>query len=256
MLISPQILRLFFGIKPRGVLHVGAHLAEEADSYKRADFGRTIWVEAQVDLASELTRSLNPLDHLVISAVAWSKSGLEMVLDVTSDGQSTSLFKRAQHKVSYPHISVRESRTILTSRLDEVVPVNERFSFVNLDIQGAELEALIGLGDRLSEVDAVYTEVNRTQVYEGIPEVTDLDDYLLEKGFFRVATRWDRANWGDAVYLKPRSRTHLLRASAAGKLLAALDSIRALSLARRRQIKMSARKIRRVLAIVSRRGSN
>ena len=35
-----------YGVKPKSVLHVGAHLAEEAGAYHAAGVERVLWVEA------------------------------------------------------------------------------------------------------------------------------------------------------------------------------------------------------------------
>jgi hypothetical protein len=71
-----------------------------------------------------------------------------------------------------------------------------------LDIQGAEYEALQGLGKKIDMFDYVYCEVSRGGVYKQTHEVFDIDSLLSEAGFLRVATMWTRANWGDALYAR------------------------------------------------------
>lgn len=79
------------------------------------------------------------------------------------------------------------------------------FNFLNLDLQGAELMALRGLGERLSDVDYIYTEVNKKDVYQGCAKVEELDRFLTE--FTRVETLWCEDGgvdhgWGDAFYIR------------------------------------------------------
>ena len=77
---------------------------------------------------------------------------------------------------------------------------------MTLDIQGAELEALTGMGDLLTQVRWIFTEVNRREMYAGIPIVAELDEFLSRKGFRRVVTLWNPAGWGDALYVRPTGR--------------------------------------------------
>jgi hypothetical protein len=86
--------------------------------------------------------------------------------------------------------------------LDEVIPEHTNFDFLTLDIQGAELEALKGMGRLISKVRWIFTEVNRREMYSGIPLVSDLDTFLSERGFSRVVTLWNPAGWGDALYVR------------------------------------------------------
>ena len=202
MLISPSRLRQLFGVRPSGVLHVGAHHAEEFEEYRKAGFGPTIWVEAQSELLARIREVIAGSEDSVVEAVAWSETGKKLTFQVTSETQSSSLFGLAEHLLEYPQIQTMEERQVTTVRLDEVLPPESRFDFVTLDIQGAELEALKGMGDLLSRVKWIFTEVNRRELYEGIPLVEDLDNFLSRQGFRRVVTLWYPAGWGDALYVK------------------------------------------------------
>ena len=92
MLFPIKVLFTDFSIKPNGVLHVGAHEAEELDDYVKFNWGHVIWVEAQPDLAKKLRTRLNPKYHTVIQEVAWSRSGEKLIFNIASNGQSSSLF--------------------------------------------------------------------------------------------------------------------------------------------------------------------
>jgi hypothetical protein len=138
----------------------------------------------------------------VIQAVAWNTNGEEISFKITNNGQSSSVFDFGSHEEHYPEIKLQKSEALLSSRLDSILPSDLRPNFLNLDIQGAEYQALQGLGDLLDSFDYVYSEVNRTQLYKGIMEVAEIDRYLKDFGFVRVATSWTNAGWGDALYLK------------------------------------------------------
>lgn len=44
---------------------------------------------------------------------------------------------------------------------------NGQSTFLNLDVRGAELVALKGLGEHLSDCTAIYTEVSTRELYSG-----------------------------------------------------------------------------------------
>ena len=83
---------------------------------------------------------------------------------------------------------------------DEIVP--EDFNFMNIDVQGYELEVMKGASKFLPHIQFIYCEVNRAEVYEGCPRIEELDEYLGTYGFERVETTWDGGTWGDAFYIK------------------------------------------------------
>jgi FkbM family methyltransferase len=201
MLIPIRHLKGFWKLEPRGTLHVGAHLAEERGDYRDFGFEPVIWIEAQPELVMSLKNQVSEPSR-VIQALVWNTDGDELSFKLTNNGQSSSVFDFGSHKNHYPDIKVEKSQTLLSSRLDTILPRDLKPNFLNLDIQGAEYQALEGLGTSLSDFDYVYSEVNRAQLYTGIKLIAEIDNYLQGFGFVRAATFWTNAAWGDALYLK------------------------------------------------------
>ena len=107
------------------------------------------------------------------------------------------------HKNLYTEVFVNLIEERITTTLDELIPIESYFDFINLDIQGAELNAVKGLGSRLANINWIYTEVNKKKVYKNIYLVKDIDDYLRSYGFKRIATYWlPGVGGGDALYVK------------------------------------------------------
>lgn len=193
-------------LSPAGVMHVGAHKAEELEEYLSCGFGSRnpiIWVEAQESLAKELNLKLDSKNNKIYQAVAWHKSGEELSFHLTSKSASSSLFELGEHSEMYPDIKVEMTSSVRTSRLDEVLDPDDKFDFVVLDIQGAELQALQGLGERINEVKWIFTEISKKELYKGATQFQDLEIFLEGRGFKRVFTAWDRkAGWGDALFVR------------------------------------------------------
>lgn len=203
MFITVAELSRYWKISPSGVLHVGAHLAEEALDYEKYRWTPVIWIEAQPNLVQELNLRLDVKRHKVIEAAIWDEDNVELKLHVASSSQSTSLLDFGSHLELYPDISFISEIDVSTKRLDSVIEPHEMPNFINLDIQGVELAAIRSLGNLLLSVDYIYTEVNKNEVYKGGTLVADLDSYLMTHGFKRVATRWYfKEGWGDALYIR------------------------------------------------------
>jgi FkbM family methyltransferase len=198
-------LSKIWGLKPQGVLHVGAHQGEEAADYEDYGWLPVIWVEAQPDLVAELKSRLDPDSHKVLEAAIWNIDDVKKSFKKASNSQSSSLLDFGSHSIDYPSVVMSDEFEVSTKRLDTLLRGSVIPSFVNLDIQGVEGLAIVSLGTKISQVDAIYTEVNKREVYIGCTQIRDLDVLLKELGFSRVATRWVLGKgWGDALYLRRR----------------------------------------------------
>ena len=213
MLISVPDLKSKWGVTPNGVLHVGAHEAEEWPYYTNAKWLPVYWIEAQEKLALKLRESLPKDSNQIFAATVWSKSNLVLSLNISSNSQSSSLLEFGSHATNYPTIQNIDSLEVRTVRIDELMISNETFDFVNLDIQGAELEALKGMGVLLEKVKWIYCEVNSEETYLGCPHVSEIDRFLKRNGFIRIYTVWVRGKgWGDALYMqKSTARKYLVK---------------------------------------------
>ena len=205
MFIPVSELQSDWNISVNGVLHVGAHMGEEAKQYEIASWTPVVWIEGQPSLANDLKKKLNPKLHTVIEAVVFDKNNIELSLHIASNSQSSSLLNFGTHKIDYPDVKITQSLTVSTKRLDYLMNKNNMPNFINLDIQGVELKALVGLGVLISDVKYIYTEVNRLNVYEGCTNIHDLDNFLISQGFKRGTTRWQwLEGWGDALYIRDK----------------------------------------------------
>jgi len=204
MLIPVRDLVTVWGVEPRGVLHVGAHEAEEADAYAAAGWQPVWWVEMLPDKCAVLSAKFrdDPLNR-VLQGACWDEDGVALDVFRASNGQSSSLLAPRDHLRDHPDVSFHKTAPILTTRLDSLLPATATFDLVNLDLQGAELRALRGLGRHLAQVKWAYVEVNTRPLYASCCLVDELDRFMASAGFRRVATRmagpW--SGWGDALYV-------------------------------------------------------
>jgi FkbM family methyltransferase len=213
MLISVPELKNIWGVRPSGVLHVGAHEGEESAAYHAAGWAPVLWVEALPDKAGELAERLSRMpDQRVLSAVAWDVDGVSLTMRRTNNGQSSSVLPLGTHRTEHPDVCVVEEMAVESSRLDTLLSGGEyEFDFVNLDVQGAELRALRGLGERIHDVKWIYSEVNEGPLYVGVNLITEIDEYLSGLGFVRVDVQMTSHGWGDALYVHQKVMPRLPR---------------------------------------------
>jgi len=204
MLIKVKFLEKYFGVHPKGVLHVGAHEAEELEDYEEYGWLPVYWAEAQPDKYTDLQKRLTPPNHEVFHVAAWDVSGEEMTFNIMSNTQSSSLLELGLHSKEYPEIVVDRTLNVVTQKLDDAIPKDFNPELVALDIQGAELRAIKGFEPRLDYVKWIYCEVNREMLYEGCSTIGEMDEYLGSKLFIRRATRWTINGWGDALYVSKK----------------------------------------------------
>lgn len=211
MLISMEKIHRQYDMKVTGVLHVGAHVGEEADAYHNLGYQPVVWVEANYDLYGELATNVGRYHHTVISALVSDEDGEEATFHITRDPEGTamssSLLELGLHKKHAPWVREVGQRTLHTATIDTLAEhfreIN-RCNFINLDIQGAELLALKGGEKFLTHCDYIYSEVNTNYVYKDCVLLGELDSWLAQRGFSRRETVMTPAEWGDALYVKDK----------------------------------------------------
>jgi FkbM family methyltransferase len=197
--------------KVSGIIHIGAHHAEEAGDYAASGVEHVLWLEANPALLDEIEKQSNAagLKTAIVTGYAISNVDNELVtLNVTNNGQSSSILELGTHEVMYPHIHVVDKKEVRTQTVKTLLQTYNLkisdYQFINIDIQGAELLALQGFDDLLSSpsLSGIYLEINFDEVYKGCPLVIELDEYLAKFGFYRHTTATTPYGWGDALYVR------------------------------------------------------
>ncbi len=202
MLIDFRQLWPKYNIAPKGVLHVGANIGEEAPVYLEMGVKRQIWVEANPEIYERLKANIanNPEAKAMLFA-AWDETKPGVLHESSNAGQSSSILDLGTHAIAHPDVKYIRDIDVPLMRLDSFQFAD--CDFLNIDIQGAELKALKGMGKLLEQFKWAYLEVNKEELYKGCALVGEIDSYLSGYGFERVETLWaGNTGWGDALYIK------------------------------------------------------
>ena len=206
MLLSLGSLIKEYNLPVRGAIHVGAHLGQELHDYINIGFKSIAVFEPQVSKYNALLRRLDEFSsvdfRLFPLALGSSHRLAQLHVSVENDGQSSSILKPDKHLDLHPEIHFSGKEEVFVTRMDHVISNASDYNFVNIDVQGFELEVLKGMGHRiLGRVDSLLLEVNKDSVYESCPHVDEIDAFLDGFGFKRVQTNWAGGMWGDAFYI-------------------------------------------------------
>ena len=192
-----------FDVPHKGIIHIGAHMAEELELYRAFGIKRMLWVEANPKLKTALKKRL--AHHKGSKCLFFAASNEESETDFCFTPQAPM----CSSLLTPTNISARPLQQQILSvqqkRLDDALATAEHslYNLMVLDIQGAELQALHGCTDILPNIDAVITEFSWYDIYENGCTLNELDAFLKTHGLTRLETYSD--TWGiagDALHIK------------------------------------------------------
>jgi FkbM family methyltransferase len=195
-------------ITTKGIIHVGAHTGQELEMYTSMTQDHIIYFEPQPDIYKTLADRASKHQNVICENVALgSKDGEQMMWISDNGGLSSSLLKPSGHMKIYPDCHFPSTISVPVTTLDnyfiksDLHPKN--FNFLNIDVQGYELEVLKGCTSLLQYIDAIMCEVNGKTLYRDCALVHDIDEFCNNYGFIRKETMWVWGDlWGDAFYKK------------------------------------------------------
>jgi FkbM family methyltransferase len=198
------------------ILELGSRDAEVSVALKRAFPHARVFAFECNPPAIELCRrtiAASGLDDITLVPKAISDSNgtldffaIDPVKTVTphTDGNigASSLF---QANPEYPHEQYHQNKISVEATTLAQWAEEASISSVDLvwmDLQGAELKALEGMGELLKNTKILYTEVEFKPLYLGQPLFGDIDKFLRSHGF-RLHGKFNRSEWfGDVMYVQ------------------------------------------------------
>lgn len=203
MILSFKEIVEKYNMKINGVIHVGAHYGEEIPSYIKKDIKNIVVFEPLEKSFEVLEQNVSKLNANIIGhqvALGNEEKNISMYLS-SNNLESSSILKPKLHLIQHGHVTFNETEQVEMKTLDSYHYTD--YNFINIDVQGYELEVLKGGTETLKHIDYVYCEVNRDEVYENNAYVEEIDEFLSAYDMKRVETFWwDNGNWGDALYIR------------------------------------------------------
>jgi FkbM family methyltransferase len=170
------------------VLDVGARWADTSPAwYALPPLARVIGFEPDPAECARLNAQAGPGEEFV--AVALGAKAETRPFYLTRDPACSSLYPPSPAVIDrYAHtqvMSLAETRTVRTIPLADWVrqAAPPPVVFLKLDVQGAELDVLVGAGAVLDSVLGLEIEAEFSPLYEGQPLFADIDQFLRARGF-------------------------------------------------------------------------
>lgn len=204
MIIDLENIIKKYNIETKGVIHIGAHIGQEYELYKKLDIKNVMFFEPNPYVYPILAEKMQNIPNVITynCALGDFTGTIQMNIEFNNQGQSSSILNPKKHLELYPHITFPEKVDVNIYSLDELDININNYNILNIDVQGYELKVLTGAKKYLDNIDVIVTEVNNDEVYEECPHIHEIDEFLKLNKFSRVETNWAGSLWGDAVYIK------------------------------------------------------
>jgi FkbM family methyltransferase len=203
MILEFEDLFKKYNMNISGVIHIGAHYGEEVSNYVNLGIDDIVLFEPLKENFEVLKNNVSELNANITGyCVALGNKNQNVNMFLSSNNlESSSVLKPKIHLNLHPEVVFSGEESVEMKRLDDFS--FENYNFINLDVQGYEMEVLKGAEKTLENIDYLYCEVNRNEVYEGNAYIEEIDNYLSNYNMRRVETFWwYDGPWGDALYIK------------------------------------------------------
>lgn len=180
------IVREFFLRQSHGILHIGAHEGQEAEIYNRLS-KPVIWIEAIPLCFERLQENIKPFrNQIALNVLLDSQCHSSRDFFITSNnGESSSIYPLAGNDY-WRGLENSEVCKLPSKRLDCISLHLEMrdFDYWIVDVQGAEIDVLVGAGSLLSLCKYLQVEISQEEFYKGGAQFGDLRDFLETNFFF------------------------------------------------------------------------
>jgi FkbM family methyltransferase len=187
----------------RGILHIGAHLGQEAATYALHG-SRVLWIEAIPEIYEVLEKRIVRFPaQRAINALVGDEQKIVDFFITTNHGQSSSIFELASDNGF--SVGMHKKIKLEMKRLDSILKPNDAYEHDHwvIDVQGAELSVLKGSGYLLNLCQSIDVEISTYETYINGTKYDELDRFLRSKGFvplWRVGHHFH----GNVLYLRVR----------------------------------------------------
>jgi len=192
-----------------GILHIGGHYGNVIQDYKKYNVNDIVLFEPLSDNFSILSKKVDDIaGNIIIHQVALGNENKRVIMNVSdNEGQSSSILNPKIHLTAHPEVSFIGTEEVEMKKLDDYNYKN--YNMMVIDVQGYELEVFKGGIKTLENINYIFCEVNRDEVYEGNAQIEEIDQFLFEQGFERVEVEWYYSQvFGDAFYIRKNKKNN------------------------------------------------
>jgi FkbM family methyltransferase len=191
-----------YNLNVKGVIHIGAHYGQEDPLYRSKNIQNIMYFEPLSNNFNVLKSNVPNNSILHKMALGNEEKKIQMHVESANTGMSSSILKPTHHLVQYPHITFNEMEEVNMNKLDNIEFDRNNYNFINIDVQGYELEVFKGAEKTLEHIDYIISEINNVHLYENGALLPELIDFLSQYNFKLVEENWAGGTWGDGFFIK------------------------------------------------------
>ena len=220
-ILDIRFLKEKYDLKIDGIIHIGAHLAHEHIMYLNTGVRDIIYFEPVKEIHDTLVKNISYIHNNFVSTdlsthifnfALGNENKDDVVMNVEKNdryGCSSIL----EPSTNYNHIPFVQEK-VKMRRLDDIKELKDlalsptlKYNYLNLDVQGYELEVLKGASNSLESIDYIMCEINRDTTskkldYIGASLIDEVCNFLSKYNFELVEERWPGTSWGDGFFIK------------------------------------------------------
>ncbi|MFX1555200.1 MAG: FkbM family methyltransferase [Promethearchaeota archaeon] len=140
----------------------------------------------------------------VVDKAVYNKDGFIKFYPILNYNDASSLYKFSKDYLNTIEKFEQKMINLKATRIDTWAKEKEirKIDLCWLDLQGAEYEAIEGIGDLIYNIQALYIEVAEKAIYNGQKLIYDIKDLLENKGFSMLKYFSTIPGWyGNAIFL-------------------------------------------------------
>ncbi|MBI9044513.1 MAG: FkbM family methyltransferase [Anaerolineaceae bacterium] len=169
------------------VLDIGANRGQFSLVARECFPGAVIHAVEPLEEPVKIFRSIFKDDaHITLHQCAIGSQSEVKTIHVTKDDDSSSLLPIGETQVKlFPSTREKETRKVNVYILEELIDVDiiQQPSLMKIDVQGYELEILIGCQNILEKFNFLYIETSFVELYEGQALASEVIAFLERNGF-------------------------------------------------------------------------
>jgi len=173
----------------KGVIHIGAHWGGEALAYNLYQ-KKVMWIEAIPSVYHKLKQNIKKYPkQKALNYLITDKDHMITKFNVSNSyGGMSSIYKLGAHKKLFPNIKMVKKILLKSITLKTLINKKrikiENYQALIIDVQGAELKVLKGIGNYLKYFKYVLLETDNCELYENSSQVKELREYMLKNNYY------------------------------------------------------------------------
>jgi FkbM family methyltransferase len=214
--MSNNFLNLISSIglpRPDGILQVGASYGQELHDFINAGINSALLIEALPEPFNYISNLCKQIPgYIAFNALCSDAPDQSHSFYISSNaGQSSSILQPHKHMEIFEEVKFEESINMTSTTVDQIIDflnknnyteITKSLNALYMDVQGAEFKVLLGSPKTLKQIDYIYTEIIRGDLYKN---TTSLDAYcslLHAHGFTLNNINFNMQHHADALFVR------------------------------------------------------